>query len=113
MGVRVMRAKALNAHMRECIRVCDCSVSYFLSMVCAPFASPLGCIFTSFACARVCRIRLQYKRNTEAFKAEQHAFCDSLKKLFSDLLPFIKASNNKDKHPYFFSFFLVLNGLQI
>lgn len=36
------------------------------------------------------RIRLQFKRNTDAFNADQHAVCDSFKKLLSGLMPFIK-----------------------
>ena len=36
------------------------------------------------------KIRTTFKRNTEAFKAEHHAFCDSLKKLFGDIMPYTK-----------------------
>eukprot|EP00615_Pteridomonas_danica_P004366 CAMPEP_0114354250 /NCGR_PEP_ID=MMETSP0101-20121206/19305_1 /TAXON_ID=38822 ORGANISM="Pteridomonas danica, Strain PT" /NCGR_SAMPLE_ID=MMETSP0101 /ASSEMBLY_ACC=CAM_ASM_000211 /LENGTH=469 /DNA_ID=CAMNT_0001495557 /DNA_START=48 /DNA_END=1457 /DNA_ORIENTATION=+ len=37
------------------------------------------------------KIRIQYKRNTDKFDENQHAFCDSFKKLLNDLIPYTKA----------------------
>lgn len=37
------------------------------------------------------KIRIAFKRNTDAFNPTQHAFCDSFKKLLNDLIPYTKA----------------------
>jgi adenylyl cyclase-associated protein len=37
------------------------------------------------------KIRVQYKRNTDKFDENQHAFCDSFKKLLNELIPYTKA----------------------
>jgi len=37
------------------------------------------------------KIRIKFKRNSDAFDANQHAFCDAFKKLLTDLMPYTKA----------------------